>query len=59
MEACVGAIGFFFDALAAGLSHFSDIESAAATPPPDQANMSSAKTDTIKTAIRKCFINLL
>ena len=59
MEACVEAIGFFFAALGAGLSHFSAIESAAAILPIEQANVSSANMKTINADIRKHFNRLV
>jgi hypothetical protein len=58
MEACVDAIGFFFAALGAGLSHFSAIESAAAVLPIEQANV-SANIKTINADIRKHFTRLV
>jgi hypothetical protein len=58
MESCAGAIGFFFVALAAGLSHFPEVESAPAASPIKNANISSAKTEIIKTEVRKRFTKL-
>ena len=55
MELGVEAIGFFFAALGPGVSHFSDIESAPAALPPQQANASNAKAEVINTEIRKRF----
>jgi hypothetical protein len=57
VESCVGAIGFFFAASAAGLIHFPDVESAPAAAPTGYANVSSAKTESIEKPIRDFFIN--
>jgi hypothetical protein len=59
MESAVGAIGFFFAALAAGLNHFPDIESSAAALPTEYANVSSVTTPRIQENLREVLINFL
>jgi len=55
MEACVGATGFFFAALVVGVTHFSEIESAAVARPCQKANAASVTI----TAARKNFRDVL